>query len=187
MKKLVVLLLCVGLLLAFSPTVDAEDNYAFYAKLHGINEPSGGQANPGPTAPQTGAVTNPPTIGDLSIQFAPDFTYATYQLRVFNGVGITQAHFHCARPGINGPIVVFLFGLNAAGVAANGVLASGILTNASIVPGVDFAANASCGLTINNLDSLNAAMRDGKVYVNVHSIAFPAGVTRGQVFSGRLF
>ena len=187
MKKLVVLVLSVGLLLAFSPVDAADDNYSFYAKLHGINEPSGGQANPGPTAPQTGAVSNPATIGDLSIQFAPDFTYATYTLRVFNGVGITQAHFHCGVPGINGPIVTFLFGLNAAGVSANGVLASGILTNANIVPGVDFASNPSCGLTINNLDSLNAAMRAGKIYTNVHSIAFPGGVARGQNFSGRLF
>ena len=187
MTKRAVFLLCVGLMLALSPTAFADENYAFYAKLHGINEPSGGQANPGPTAPQTGAVTNPPAIGDLSIQFAPDFTYATFQLRVFNGVGITQAHFHCGVPGINGPIVVFLFGLNPAGVAVNGVLASGVITNANIVPAVDFAANASCGLTINNLDSLNAAMRAGKIYTNVHSIAFPGGVARGQNFAGRLF
>jgi hypothetical protein len=186
MKKLAVLVLCLGLLLALSPATDASDIYAFYSKLHGINEPSGGQANPGPPAPQTGAVTNPPVIGDMSIQFAPDFTYATYQVRVFNGVGITQAHFHCGVPGINGPIMVFLFGLNPAGVAVNGVLASGVITNANILP-VDFSANPSCGLTINNLESLNAAMQNGKVYTNAHSLTFPGGVARGQVFPGRLF
>jgi hypothetical protein len=186
LKKLAAFSVCLGLLLALAPVASAADIYAFYSKLHGINEPSGGQANPGPPAPQVGAVTNPPTVGDLSIQFAADFTYATYQLRIFNGVGITQAHFHCGVPGINGPIVVFLFGLNPAGVAVNGVLASGIITNANI-QAVDFSANPSCGLTINNLESLNAAMQSGRIYTNVHSLAFPGGVARGHVFPGRLF
>ena len=36
-------------------------------------------------------------------------------------------------------------------------------------------------------ESLNAAMRSGKIYTNVHSLAFPGGVARGQVFAGRLF
>jgi hypothetical protein len=94
------------------------------------------------------------------------------QLRVEDGIGITQAHIHCAPAGVNGAVVVFLAGLHAAGLEVNGKwISSAFLTDASIV-------NAACGATIAELAE---SMRTGNTYVNVHSLTFPGGEVRGQI------
>jgi len=94
------------------------------------------------------------------------------QLRVDKGVGITQSHIHCAPAGVNGPIVVFLAGLHAAGLDVNGKwVSNAFLSDASIV-------NPACGGTIADLAE---SMRTGNTYVNVHSQAVPGGVIRGQI------
>ena len=67
------------------------------------------------------------------------------------------------------------------GISVDGELASGELTNAEILP-IDPVASPTCGVTINNIASLQAAASAGRIYVNVHSEAFPAGVVRGQLF-----
>ena len=46
----------------------------------------------------------------------------SFKLIVAQGVLVTQAHIHCGPPGVNGPVVVFLFGLNSAGTDVSGVL-----------------------------------------------------------------
>ena len=33
-----------------------------------------------------------------------------FKLIASNIVGVTQSHIHCGAPGVNGPIVVFLYG-----------------------------------------------------------------------------
>jgi len=94
------------------------------------------------------------------------------QLRVDNGIGITQSHIHCAPAGTNGPVVVFLAGLHAAGLDVNGKwISSAFLTDGSIV-------NTACGGTIAELAE---SMRTGNTYVNVHSQSVPSGEIRGQI------
>ena len=101
-------------------------------------------------------------------------------LDVFDGVDIQQAHFHCGRPGQNGPVVVFLFGFVASGVVVDGQLARVTLTNDDIV-----AVGADCvpiiGRPVNNIVSLAFAMRNGLIYANVHSVANGTGEIRGQM------
>ena len=86
------------------------------------------------------------------------------------------AHFHCGRAGQNGPIP---FGLVAPGpLALDGNRIRGTLTNfdfneADCVPVV--------GRPVNNLAALALAMRDGLIYINVHSTLFPPGEMRGQM------
>lgn len=118
----------------------------------------------------------PPVATDASgkfrIQFNKAHTEAEMTLAVNDGERITQAHLHCAEAGVNGPVVVFIAGLNAAGHDVDGKwISNATATNASIV-------NTACGTT---LSLLADAMRDGRVYVNVHSVAVPTGVIRGQV------
>ena len=75
---------------------------------------------------------------------------------------------------MNGPVVVFLFGFVAGGVTENGVLAEGDITAANLIarPAIGFGAT---------MPELVAAMRTGGAYVNVHTVALPAGEIRDQV------
>jgi hypothetical protein len=181
MTKLATMLAVLGLFLAVSSGANGQDAFEFGARLSGLQEPQAGTV--APPAPQPGIITTPPTVGNFAIAFDENLTQAGFRLDVLNGLGITQAHLHCGAAGVNGPIVAFLFGLVPAGVNVNGTLATGVLTNASIQP-VDFSTNAACGRTINNIASLHAAALERRIYVNVHSLAFPGGVTRAQLIQG---
>jgi hypothetical protein len=118
----------------------------------------------------------PPVVTDstgrFKIEFNKDHTEAEMTLSVNDGEGITQAHLHCAPVGVNGPFVVYVAGLNAAGYDVDGKwISNAIATDASIV-------NPACGAT---LADLATSIQDGRVYVNVHSLAYPSGVIRGQL------
>ena len=126
----------------------------------------------------------PPTItstrGKIKLNFDRALSKVDFVLTVKDGVAVTQAHLHCGRAGSNGPVVAFLF--NGApvpgpgGIDVDGLLARDTLTNESIVPG-------PCGdFNIVNIASLFAAMRDGIIYLNVHSEGNPPGEVRGQIF-----
>lgn len=122
---------------------------------------------------------NSEAVGTVVARFDPGFTKVHVLLRVRNGVGVTGSHFHCNRPGANGPIV---FGLFAPGpLFFDGTTAEGDLTNA------DFNL-ADCvpliGRPVSNIAALAFAMQDGLIYVNVHTNAFPGGEIRGQLLEG---
>jgi hypothetical protein len=125
----------------------------------------------------TGDQENPPvtdqgTTGKFVIQFNRDFSAGEYKLIVNKGVRVTQGHFHCGAVGVNGPVIVFLAGFQANGWDVDGQwITNASVTNANIV-------NTSCGDT---LAKIADAARAGMVYVNVHSVAKPGGVARGQL------
>ena len=103
-----------------------------------------------------------------------------FPLFVRRGVAITQAHLHCGSAGTNGPILAFLFNVapvpGPGGVNVNGRLARGTLTSDSLVTQV-------CGgISVNTVAALYAAVREGLVYLNVHSEGNPPGEIRAQVF-----
>jgi hypothetical protein len=111
--------------------------------------------------------------GKAKIEFNRDYTGAEFQLKVHDGVAVTQAHIHCNVAGMNGPIAVFLAGLIAGGINVDGKwVSNAAFTDATIDPA------AGCGST---LEELAQAMRDGRMYVNVHTVAHPAGEIRGQL------
>ena len=142
--------------LVFALGVEAKDT--FKARLTGDQE-----------AP-TPVVTD--TTGQARIQINKDQTEGEFTLSVNDGVRVTQAHLHCAPAGVAGPIVVFLAGLHAGGLNIDGKwVSNATFTDASIV-------NAACGSTV---AALTESMRQGNVYVNVHTVAHPAGEVRGQV------
>jgi hypothetical protein len=74
-------------------------------------------------------------------------------------------------------IAVTLFDIPPPGQAVDGELVQLTVENDDIT---DVSEDPACGVPINNIAALAFAMRAGKVYVNVHSTAFPAGVIRGQ-------
>ena len=80
----------------------------------------------------------------------------------------------------NGPIIIWLAGIPRWGdPAPNGWNVDGkwvsntTVTNANIV-------NPACGTT---LAQIAQSMAEGRVYANVHSVAKPGGVARGQIES----
>jgi hypothetical protein len=121
------------------------------------------------------------TSAKLTTEFDPAFNFVDFSLVVSHGVGVTQAHYHCAAAGVSGPIVAFLYGFNAAGVNVNGLLSRGRLYNQNILNNTDFATTPVCGVTINNIASLYTAIKQDLIYLNVHTIANPGGEVRGQV------
>lgn len=112
--------------------------------------------------------------GHARFWLSADGTELRYRLNVANIEGVTQAHIHLAPPGVNGPVVVFLYGFNPAGITTNGILAEGTLTQANLIPrpAIGFGGTMA---------ELVAALRGGGAYVNTHTLAIPGGQVRGQV------
>ncbi len=126
----------------------------------------------------TGAEEVPPvdtaTTGRVIIEFNDAETQAEFQLTVRSGVRVQQAHIHCGDVGVNGPIVVFLAGFHAPGWEVDGEWVSNTtFTESNIVK-----TDTPCGAT---LAALAQAVRDGKTYANVHTVANPGGEIRGQL------
>jgi hypothetical protein len=116
--------------------------------------------------------------GNATFRFDPGLSEMRYDLRVTNGVAVIQAHLHCANSGVNGPVVVFLFGPVDPGQNVTGQLASGTIKNEDVIA----TSGEPCNGTLNNIASLYQAILDGRVYVNVHTAAHPGGEFRAQLF-----
>ena len=115
--------------------------------------------------------------GRADVTFNAAYRYVIVDLRINDLVGtFTGAHFHCARPGENGPVA---FGLVVPGpLSFDGERIRGKLRNADYT-GADCVA--ATGVTINNIASLALAMKEGLIYLNVHTNTAPGGEIRGQL------
>jgi len=137
-------------------------------------------------APLTGAAERPTPVdtrarGSATFRLSDDGTVMSYRLTVAGLENITQSHIHIAPVDSAGPVVVFLFGQGnpptapvSGGVTLNGVLAEGTFTQSNLIarPAIGFGATMAELLT---------AMRTGRAYVNVHTVAHPPGEIRAQV------
>jgi hypothetical protein len=142
---------------ALGSTPIAEANELFQARLTGDQE--------------VPAVATD-TTGRFEILVNKAQTAGEYTLRVESGVRVTQSHFHCGPAGVNGPIIVFLAGFHVAGWDVDGKwVSNATITDANVI-------NTACGAT---LAAIFEQARNGNVYVNVHSVAHPGGVARGQL------
>lgn len=118
--------------------------------------------------------------GTLKLKFNSSLSKAAYAVYVFNATSpdnrIVASHLHLAPASENGAIVVPLFVGPPRNV--NGLLIKGTIDNKSVIP---FAPTATLPAT-NSVASLYQAIREGVLYVNVHSDKFPNGVARGQIY-----
>jgi hypothetical protein len=94
-----------------------------------------------------------------------------YTLRVSGIENVTAAHIHLAAAGVNGPVVVGLFGGPAKTGSFTGTLSEGTITAANL-------GGPLLGMTI---DRLLTEIQLGNAYVNVHTTAHPSGEIRGQL------
>lgn len=147
-----------------------------YVNFHTATNPAGqirGQVNLGTsvhfTANLTGAQQNPPVTtpggGTGAFVLTPDRNRIIWDItyRQLSGTLSAGGHFHVADSGRNGPVVK--------NIASGGDPASNTLG------GVWSASDVTQPLTAALVDSLFA----GKLYVNFHTSANPAGEVRGQL------
>jgi hypothetical protein len=114
--------------------------------------------------------------GDASFQVIRNRTVVQYELTVADIQDVLQAHIHLGPAGENGPVVAFLFGpSDGIDVGGEEVIAHGMITAADLLGPLE-------GMTIADLA---AEMQRGTAYVNVHTVANPAGEIRGQIETGR--
>jgi hypothetical protein len=126
--------------------------------------------------------------GQAIFHLSDDGSSLDYKLIASNIENVFQAHIHNGVPGMNGPIVVWLYPSTApvpgppAGGRTDGVLAEGTIT----------AANLVGPLAGRPLADLIALLNGGAAYVNVHTSDgveppnegpgdFPGGEIRGDV------
>ena len=119
------------------------------------------------------------TTGEIKVTFNKALSEAEIRLVVRDGMNVVVAHLHCQRPGLNGPVVIFLYPGPVTNV--NGELAEGTLTNAGFLPAGATTCPGLIGRPVNNIAALAFAMRDGLIYANVHTLAHPGGEIRGQL------
>src|SRR6267143_4289002 len=121
--------------------------------------------------------------GELKLQLSADGKSLEYRIIASNINNVFASHIHIAAPGVNGPIVVFLFGsVPAGGGRTDGVLAAGTITAANLI-------NALKGHPLSDLiDSIrvghayaNAHTNDGVPPINTGPGDFPGGEIRGQI------
>ena len=134
---------------------------------------------------QSVSATMPQTIVGASALavFDEGFTQVEVTVKVEGGVGVFAAHFHCEVPGAAGFITTAIFGPTGTIVgplAFDGAEATGTLTNADFDPLLG-DCNLTIGRPVNNLVALALAMREGLIYINLHTVANPAGEVRGQM------
>ena len=117
--------------------------------------------------------------GQAIFRLSEDGQSIDYKLIASNIDNVFVSHIHVGPPGVNGPVVVFLFGPVAPGGGRqDGVLATGTFT----------AANLVGPLTGQPLSALVTAMRTGNAYVNVHTNdgVAPAGTGPGDLPGGEI-
>jgi hypothetical protein len=113
--------------------------------------------------------------GQAIFHVSKDGTSISYRLIAANIENVLMAHIHVAPPGVNGPVVVWLYPEGPPPQLIpgrfDGVLATGTFT-------ADDLVGPLAGMT---LDDLIAEMTAGNTYVNVHTSQFPGGEIRGQI------
>ena len=130
------------------------------------------------TAAQEVLPTESDGVGLLVARFDRGLTKVHVRLRL-RGIHsmVVGAHFHCARAGENGPVA---FGLLNPGPLVEIVDEARVtLTNADNVAAA--ACVDSIGRPVDNIAALFFAMRDGLIYLNVHTADHPPGEVRGQM------
>ena len=139
-------------------------------------------ANSNFTAHLTGAGENPDVetlaTGQAVLMVDNEGGHASWRLLVSNIDDVIQAHIHCGAPGVNGPIVVFLFGPDSTPDHHNGVLSTGTFDDSNVIDRPDSPA---CPGGISSFADLMQKINSGEAYVNVHTVAHPGGEIRGPL------
>uniref|UniRef100_A0A6C0IYF7 CHRD domain-containing protein n=1 Tax=viral metagenome TaxID=1070528 RepID=A0A6C0IYF7_9ZZZZ len=121
----------------------------------------------------TGSQEVPPLKTDETGEFRARLSEheLEYRLLIRKVTGLTQAHIHLGQPGKVGPIVAFLYGLNAPAGSLEAALVSGSIKSENLLG----------PLKGQPLRELIKEIVRGNAYVDVHNNQYPDGRIRGQV------
>jgi hypothetical protein len=113
--------------------------------------------------------------GSFKLKLAPDGESARFDLKITEPIeNVTQSHLHLGGPTEIGGVVVWLYPATPPAIpipgTTEGRLASGTITVDNLV-----------GDLAGDWDGFVAALEAGRIYVNVHTSAFPPGEIRDQV------
>lgn len=111
--------------------------------------------------------------GRSSMTLLNEGTHLRLRLKTFKLKNVTAIHLHLGEEGSNGPVVVNLLDDSAKTVEFYSIFHR--LTNT--IESEDLTGP----LQGQPLDALVAKMKDGQVYLNIHTKRFPDGAIRGQV------
>lgn len=159
MKKLRVIVPVLVIALAMFSTASA-NNRTFIAKLSGSQE-----------VPANSSVAH----GHALFFVSRDGTELRYKLFVGQIQNVTQAHIHVGMPGVNGPVVLFLYPSAPPAQLIPGPF------NGPLNMGTATAANLTGPLAGQPMSVLVDLLISGGAYVNVHTSQFPPGEIRGPV------
>jgi hypothetical protein len=116
--------------------------------------------------------------GQAVFQMREDGAGLAYKLIVANIENVHMAHIHIAPPGVNGPVIVWLYPSAPPAVLipgrTDGILAEGVLFDSDVR--IDYNQDG-----VMNLQDLLDAINAGNTYVNVHTSSNPAGEVRGPI------
>ena len=124
-----------------------------------------------------------PAHGNSVVLMTPNDDGVRYLLVANDISNVIAAHIHLAPPGVNGPIVAFLYGpVNPGGGPHSGLLSRGVITASDLIG----------PLAGQPLSRLIEEIKAGNAYVNVHTNDgvgatntgpgdFPGGEIRGQL------
>lgn len=101
-----------------------------------------------------------------------------WALELMDPEGVTMAHIHQGAVGINGPVVYQLLPLDPAEPMLEDPLTEmgTVVVEDTIMP--MWLTGPLEGMGISDLEE---EVKAGNTYVNVHSVAYPGGVVRGQL------
>jgi CHRD domain len=170
----VALLIAISLASVDSASADGKRLETFRAWLSGFNEVFAGG---------NGTLSTP---GRGFFRAVIDEHAGTIEFSLtYNGIptAVQQAHLHLGAHHTTGGISVFLctnLGNGPAGTqpCPQDGRVTGTLTSAEVI------GPTGQGIAAGEFEELLAAIRNGVVYANVHSMAFPAGEIRGQLERG---
>ena len=111
-------------------------------------------------------------VGEVIVTISKDESSVHYKVIVANIENVVASHFHMAPANANGGVVRGIFqnpNPQPSG-PMNGILAEG-----------DITADNLTGALAGNLSGFIDAIRNGNIYVNVHTTAYPGGEIRGQL------
>ncbi|UKM65394.1 CHRD domain-containing protein [Flavobacteriaceae bacterium GSB9] len=109
-------------------------------------------------------------VGECIVSVNKDGSSINFKLIVANLTDVIGAHFHWAPVGENGPVVIALYSGSPNG-RMNGILAHGNKTKDDLTgPLADM-----------EISDFIDALKNGSIYVNVHTSENPGGEIRGQL------